>query len=1159
MKLIRFFLYFFVALVLCICTLFALLQTKWAKEQIKAKIAAYLKEFGVDASIEELSGRLPFSWEIPKTDLRFNNGDSLHLRDVKFRIAILPLIQGKVVVNYLNVEHADYAYIPSDSDPKAVLRKQLEGLALPCQIDLHHFKITRLELRNRQSGSIFVTGAMGKIALRRDLQAFRVELNLFSPKDNRSYFDAYFSGSELRDLIEAKIHAELSFAEGKVDSHFNVAGPWATFRELLYDLPLSGKPVSGTWKGQLSDVHLPHHALLNRDWKFQGDFSVLSGQEVYLKKLLLMSDLVHLKAKGNLNRDIEKTKIAVAYSFPELADFNAFSKIPLKGSLSGKAYYRKGAFKASFQTKDLHLAAFAAGQMQGVVKGNYLNGEWEGEAQFASPGADLPFEGHFAAEYLPGQSFSLTGFNIKMASAVLKGYFSCLLPERICDAALTASAEHLEAFDLFFKDENLGGNINAECTFSSENEAHLALTGKNLRFREYLLEDLNLNAKIENLFEDPAGHFDLLAGKVYTPGFFLDSLHFSTHSDEDLWPFALETGGEIENPFHAAAKGFWRKENSLFSLEIDDLSGDLAEVPFGLNYPTSLEWGADYLTFSPLDFQIGDGQFYSTFEFTPVRSFGKWELKHFPLEILRCLRPRFQLHGFTSSEGFFDATAENIQGTSKIILEEIDVLHLGRKDPFRAKGVLQAHLDQKMLQLYADLYGTDQQFLDFAASLPVEYQLYPFRFNFDETKNASAELTAEGHLQDLFDFVNLGTNYFTGLISCHLFLSNTLAAPSLLGKLEWQKGTYENYFTGIALKNIEAEFEAHKDVLRLVKLKADDDKKGSMTAEGKLFLEPKKGFLFAFDAELHNLHALGFDMIDSNLTGPLYLSGNMEKMLAQGNFLIEEAKIQLNERLPHEIPTMPFTYVNRPSYLYSRTAKPHQNFIFSLDMELTADNNVIVEGRGLKAELEGNLHLYGNNTNIAASGDLKLIKGEYQFAGKHFKLTEGEIVFNDKPAPSAYLNLNGTLDLPDATITVMLRGPLTSPQLTFQSNPQKPTSSILALILFNKDIADISHPEAVQLASTLVSLSGGAGPDVLESIRKSIGVDRLNISSKPGTDELALQIGKYLTRGLMITLSQSATSSQVIVEVELPRGFVFQAETQDEEEGKFSLKWTKSY
>ena len=145
-------------------------------------------------------------------------------------------------------------------------------------------------------------------------------------------------------------------------------------------------------------------------------------------------------------------------------------------------------------------------------------------------------------------------------------------------------------------------------------------------------------------------------------------------------------------------------------------------------------------------------------------------------------------------------------------------------------------------------------------------------------------------------------------------------------------------------------------------------------------------------------------------------------------------------------------------------------------------------------------------------------------------------------------------------ITAQLMGPLTSPKLTFQSNPHMPTSSILAKILFNKEISDISHPEAIQLANTLLSLSGGAGPDVLETIRKTLGVDRLTIgSSSSNPDQIALQIGKYLTKGVLVTLSQSPTSSQIIVEVELKKGFIFQAETQEEEEGKFSLKWRKTY
>ena len=101
--------------------------------------------------------------------------------------------------------------------------------------------------------------------------------------------------------------------------------------------------------------------------------------------------------------------------------------------------------------------------------------------------------------------------------------------------------------------------------------------------------------------------------------------------------------------------------------------------------------------------------------------------------------------------------------------------------------------------------------------------------------------------------------------------------------------------------------------------------------------------------------------------------------------------------------------------------------------------------------------------------------------------------------------------------------------------------------------------QAIQLAQVVVSLSGGKGPNILETIRKRLGVDRLNIVSTGSADEITVQIGKYITRGVMVTLSQSQTSSNIIVEVDLKKGFIFQAETQEEEEGKFSLKWNKNY
>lgn len=1177
-KLIRFFFIIILSLIVLFCVLFAFVQSKWAKEQIKEKIISYLKESGISVKINDLNGRLPFSWTIKETDLHFNNDDQLKLQDVKVRIAIVPLLKGRFAINYFTAENAEYFCSPlsprhvsfSLTDNKIWLQRKIKSIKMPCGIEIRHLKIARIKIIDCGNGSDVSFGIMGKAKIYPDFEEFLVDLTLFSTDHKKTYLEAYFNGNKRTDFIETHIKFNLdslSFLlarkfETKINAEFSLEGPWKTWKELLYDHPRTESPLCGEFRGFLSNVHFENADILDRDWKFKMQFSLLSGQRAYVQKLLLLSDLIHIKGKGILNSELEKSKAMVAFSLPNLSDLSSFSPLPIAGSAHGKALYQDETYKASFQTVDLQIDSVAIKTMCGLVKGSQEGNEWEGETRLSSTDAQLPFESAFAFEYFPGNLISVSDFNLKISDAVMQGYLSYDIPNHLYDASFHSHADHLDPFAIFLKDEDLGGSFTAECSLFPEEQKQnvkCSLVSKNLRFKNYFLEDFTFQAEIQDLFKIHAGQFHGSANKVYTPNFYLDHFDFSTQSDEVNWPFSINADGRIENPFHLSVQGFWQKESTLFTLELTNVTGDLAEIPFALQYPSGLEWGSHYLYLSPFDMRIGEGHFYSTFEFSPIRSLGHWNLSHFPLEILRCFQARFKWNGLISTNGFFDATSENIEGVLNTVLEETDILHFGKEQPFRAKGTFQAHLNHKILQIYTDLHATDKQFLDFTASLPIVYQLYPFCIAFDEAKNASAELIAEGKLQDLFDFVNLGTNHFTGLLSCRLYLFNTLASPALLGQLELQQGTYENYFTGIALRHIDAQFEAHGDTIRCLTLKGNDEKKGEITATGKILLKPKEHFPYAFEMELNNVHALGFDMIDCNLTGPLYLTGDTQNMLAQGNLLIDEAKIQITEHLPYEVPSLPLTYVNFSPSLYSRTIKQRRKFVFQIDLELSAEGKVLVEGRGLNAELEGNVHLYGKNTNIAANGALKLIKGEYQFSGKVFKLTEGEIVFNDKPAPSAYLNLNGTLSMPQVTITAMLRGPLRSPQLTFQSNPQKSTSSILALILFNKDITEISHPEAVQLANALVSLSGGAGPDVLESIRKSLGVDRLNISSKPGTDEIAIQIGKYLTRGVMITLSQSATSSQVIIEVELPKGFVFQAETQEEEEGKFSLKWTKSY
>ena len=423
----------------------------------------------------------------------------------------------------------------------------------------------------------------------------------------------------------------------------------------------------------------------------------------------------------------------------------------------------------------------------------------------------------------------------------------------------------------------------------------------------------------------------------------------------------------------------------------------------------------------------------------------------------------------------------------------------------------------------------------------------------DPEKPLAGEITAEGHLEEIFDFINIGSHRTTGNLSLHLLLSHTLSSPDLHGTFSLQKGSYENYFTGMNLSDISLEGHGEHSNLFITALSAKDEGEGTLQAQGKIAIAPE--FHFSLDTKIHRLQILDIPWIVTHATGDATLSGTASSAGVKGNLTISRADLRIPDQLPVDLPLLPITYIHRPAHLKNSVLSLEPSYPFYYDLQLDAKETIHLTGRGLEAELAGNLHVNGRNLSVETKGTLHLVKGKFHFGGKEFLLTQGDISFSEN---ASHLNLTATLNLPDVTVYALLRGPLNAPVLTFQSTPALPTSSVLARILFNKEVSELSAPQIVQLADSIVSLSGGAAPSVLESIRKSIGVDRLTIVSGE-SDNIAVHIGKYLAEGVMITLSQSAESSQVIVEVELKGGFVLQAETQEDDQGKFSLKWNMNY
>lgn len=181
---------------------------------------------------------------------------------------------------------------------------------------------------------------------------------------------------------------------------------------------------------------------------------------------------------------------------------------------------------------------------------------------------------------------------------------------------------------------------------------------------------------------------------------------------------------------------------------------------------------------------------------------------------------------------------------------------------------------------------------------------------------------------------------------------------------------------------------------------------------------------------------------------------------------------------------------------------------FPLDVTISAPSRIFVRGRGLDAELGGALRVTGTSANVVPIGEFGLIRGRLDVLAKRFTLTEGQIALQGALMP--WILFQATTDQDEYAITLSLEGEATAPELKITSNPELPEEEVLARLLFDKGLTNLSALQAVQLASAVATLAGKGGAGLVSKLRQGTGLDDLDV----GTDEdgnATVRAGKYIS------------------------------------------------
>ena len=245
--------------------------------------------------------------------------------------------------------------------------------------------------------------------------------------------------------------------------------------------------------------------------------------------------------------------------------------------------------------------------------------------------------------------------------------------------------------------------------------------------------------------------------------------------------------------------------------------------------------------------------------------------------------------------------------------------------------------------------------------------------------------------------------------------------------------------------------------------------------------------------------------VSGALTSGALVSGLIT--LGQTDILLEDLSLGGSEPIPEIIHTgesgAQFATRDRAGLIARDTGAAVP---VALDLSISAPSRVFLRGRGLDAELGGEIRLGGTSAAVAPSGQFELIRGRLSLLGQRFDLSEATATLQGSFDP--YLTVAATTSSGGVSATIRLEGSASAPEMTLSSVPDLPEDEILARLLFGRSAGSLSAVQAIQLVDAVSGFSGGGG--LITRLRTSLGVDDFDLTTD---DEGAAQLtlGRYIS------------------------------------------------
>lgn len=511
-----------------------------------------------------------------------------------------------------------------------------------------------------------------------------------------------------------------------------------------------------------------------------------------------------------------------------------------------------------------------------------------------------------------------------------------------------------------------------------------------------------------------------------------------------------------------------------------------------------------------------------------------------PLSIANAVAPQLGLAGTLDAQARITGTAQapsgdwrvGIKGLAAAQTREFALAPMG----IQASGRLSEGLTTLDAQVSAPRFGQ----LRAVGKIPLQ------RGSLNLAVKGALDLAAaNGHLSPQ-------GRGLSGRSDIELRVTGALDKPKLNGAATLSGGTFDDVELGTKLTGIAARIVARNDDVVIERFTATSANGGSLSANGNIRLDTDAGLPGTIQIAGRDVLLASNAIMKMRASPSLRIAGPlMRDPRITGRVDIDSLDVNVPERLPSTLRPLAGTrHIDAPEHVRLAIEKEEKArkrtkrappFDAALDLTISAPSRVFVRGRGIDAELGGDMRLTGRLASPVTIGAFQMRRGKLQVAGTRLDFSRGRATFSGEVTPE--LDFVAQTQAGDVTAQIAVSGIASAPTFVFSSSPDLPQDEVLSRIMFSKASGGLSPFQAVQLAQMVAQFSGDGGPDTMERLRRSLGVDALDISAG-GTGGPSIGAARAINSRVSVGVKGAAAAkdSAFTLDIDLTRRLRLQGE-----------------